>query len=290
MSSDNNREAYLGLLSLGVHGILRHLGAECEEDVHPRDRKHLIHLHYDWGGGGQSIGHSPICYFYPLVPRAHPSMFSAICALTGLDLPDLHRLGEELLGDYSAITGLPRQFWVSVWSLYSVVTFNPNTMFSEIAYAVDVIICLTLFTNNFLHLAERRREFFRNYYDDRGIRIAAVYTLLLIAQLIANALGSFISVLLMALVPSTVGLVFSYIIIRVSRGSSYGDGPSGAQSTAQTQLAIRIASTIKDSCSISAPEAAVLIGCHQCSEISAGSSLARGSKLTKFWCKTVRFD
>ncbi|KAF8207409.1 hypothetical protein K438DRAFT_1962334 [Mycena galopus ATCC 62051] len=132
-------------------------------------------------------------------------------------------------------------FGVSVWSLYSVVAFNPNTMFSEIAYAVDVIICLTLFTNVLCTglISYRIFSIWRNVAGNFSgiitmiVESAAVYTLLLIAQLIANALGSFISVLLMALVPSTVGLVFSYIIIRVSRGSSYGDGPSGAQSTAQ---------------------------------------------------------
>ncbi|KAF8133553.1 hypothetical protein K438DRAFT_1998020 [Mycena galopus ATCC 62051] len=132
-------------------------------------------------------------------------------------------------------------FAVSVWSLYSLVTFNPKTMFREISYTVGVIIYLTLFTNVLCtglisyRILSIRRNFAGKFSGiiTTIIESAAAYTLLLIAQLIANSLGTVISVILAYLAPPTVGLVFSYIIIRVSRGSSYGDEPSGAQSTAQ---------------------------------------------------------
>ncbi|KAJ7467461.1 hypothetical protein FB451DRAFT_1258618 [Mycena latifolia] len=55
------------------------------------------------------------------------------------------------------------------------------------------------------------------------VESAAVYTLLLVGMLIANRVNGFVSFIFMNCASPTIGLVFSYIIIRVSRGTSYGE-------------------------------------------------------------------
>ncbi|KAF8172557.1 hypothetical protein K438DRAFT_1981405 [Mycena galopus ATCC 62051] len=132
-------------------------------------------------------------------------------------------------------------FGISVWSIYVFVTYNPDeSVFTEIDLTVDFFIYLTLVTNvlctgliSFKIFTVRRNvagAISGGRSDGVTSRIitivvesAAVYTLLLIAQLIANSLGSFVTYILIDMTPATIGLVFSYIIIRVSRGSSYGD-------------------------------------------------------------------
>ncbi|KAF7348039.1 Transposase-like protein [Mycena sanguinolenta] len=59
------------------------------------------------------------------------------------------------------------------------------------------------------------------------VESAAIYTSLLTAILIANRYDAFVTFALIDCTPPTIGLVFSYIIIRVSRGTSY-------ESTVQT--------------------------------------------------------
>ncbi|KAJ7806854.1 hypothetical protein B0H14DRAFT_3882215 [Mycena olivaceomarginata] len=145
------------------------------------------------------------------------------------------------------ITILPFLLWlanfgVTVWSMYSFVSFDPATdLFSEISITIDIFIYLTLFTNvlctgliSFKIFTVRRNvagvTSGSSRPDDVTSRIitiivesAAVYTLLLIAQLVANSLDSYVTYILIDMTPPTIGLVFSYIIIRVSRGSAYGD-------------------------------------------------------------------
>ncbi|KAJ7234878.1 hypothetical protein B0H12DRAFT_1238930 [Mycena haematopus] len=53
------------------------------------------------------------------------------------------------------------------------------------------------------------------------VESAAIYTLLLVSTLISNNRDSFVIFTLFDCIPPTIGLVFSYIIIRVSRGTSY---------------------------------------------------------------------
>ncbi|KAF7348031.1 hypothetical protein MSAN_01755500 [Mycena sanguinolenta] len=53
------------------------------------------------------------------------------------------------------------------------------------------------------------------------VESAAMYTLLLTAILITNRYDEFVTFALIDCTPPTIGLVFSYIIIRVSRGTSY---------------------------------------------------------------------
>jgi len=58
------------------------------------------------------------------------------------------------------------------------------------------------------------------------VESAAIYTLLLVGTLISNSVDSYVNFILFNCTPPTIGVVFSYIIIRVSRGTSYGDGES----------------------------------------------------------------
>ncbi|KAJ7471621.1 hypothetical protein B0H11DRAFT_2196090 [Mycena galericulata] len=55
------------------------------------------------------------------------------------------------------------------------------------------------------------------------IESAAIYTLLLAATLIIDRFNIFLNYVLFACISPTIGLVFSYIIIRISRGTAYGD-------------------------------------------------------------------
>ncbi|KAJ7642339.1 hypothetical protein DFH06DRAFT_1477531 [Mycena polygramma] len=55
------------------------------------------------------------------------------------------------------------------------------------------------------------------------VESAAIYTLLLIATLISDHVASFVTFVLIDCSSPTIGLVFSYIIIRVSRGTSFGE-------------------------------------------------------------------
>ncbi|KAJ6456469.1 hypothetical protein C8R45DRAFT_1222151 [Mycena sanguinolenta] len=54
------------------------------------------------------------------------------------------------------------------------------------------------------------------------VESAAIYTLVLVGALVSNRANSFLSFVFFDCTPSTIGLVFSYIIIRVSRGTALG--------------------------------------------------------------------
>ncbi|KAJ6459736.1 hypothetical protein C8R47DRAFT_1161817 [Mycena vitilis] len=129
----------------------------------------------------------------------------------------------------------------SIWLIVSIIRFDPNEpVFGEITKSVNAFIYLTLFTNvlctgliSFRILSVRRSVagIVQNDLTTKVVSVivesAAFYTLLLIAQLITNRLGSFVNYIVVDCTPPAIGLVFSYIIIRVSRGSSYGDSSGG---------------------------------------------------------------
>ncbi|KAJ7176245.1 hypothetical protein C8R43DRAFT_1230408 [Mycena crocata] len=133
-------------------------------------------------------------------------------------------------------------FGSSIWLIHAIMVFDPNTpIFGDITKSVNAFIYLTLFTNvtctcliSYRLFSVRRgvsgmvtKSIGRTDVGSRITTIivesAAVYTLLLIGQLITNRLGSFTNYIIVNCTPAAIGLVFSYIIIRVSRGSSYGD-------------------------------------------------------------------
>ncbi|KAF7360568.1 hypothetical protein MVEN_00787900 [Mycena venus] len=133
-------------------------------------------------------------------------------------------------------------FASSIWLIYSIVKFDPTKpVFGELTKSVNAFIYLTLFTNvictgliSFRIFSVRRNVAGMVSTGSRSdgvtskivsiiVESAAIYTLMLIGQLITNRLGSFVNYIVVNCTPATIGLVFSYIIIRVSRGSSYGD-------------------------------------------------------------------
>ncbi|KAJ7108044.1 hypothetical protein C8R43DRAFT_1243573 [Mycena crocata] len=130
-------------------------------------------------------------------------------------------------------------FASSIWLIYSIIIFDPNSpVFGEITKSVDAFIYLTLFTNVLCTCLISYRIFTvrrgvagtlsgRSDLTTKIVSIivesASIYTVLLILQLITNRLQSFTNYIVVNCTPATIGLVFSYIIIRVSRGSSFGD-------------------------------------------------------------------
>ncbi|KAJ7928869.1 hypothetical protein B0H13DRAFT_967858 [Mycena leptocephala] len=63
------------------------------------------------------------------------------------------------------------------------------------------------------------------------VESAVIYTLLLIGLLITGRFNSYIGYLIANCASPTIGLVFSYIIIRVSRGTAYGENTEIATAT-----------------------------------------------------------
>ncbi|KAJ7132455.1 hypothetical protein C8R44DRAFT_871411 [Mycena epipterygia] len=63
------------------------------------------------------------------------------------------------------------------------------------------------------------------------VESAAMYTVLLTASLITNVLRSYVNYILCNCTPPTIGIVFSYIIIRMRRENSYGDSTASAINT-----------------------------------------------------------
>ncbi|KAF8181747.1 hypothetical protein K438DRAFT_1179902 [Mycena galopus ATCC 62051] len=60
------------------------------------------------------------------------------------------------------------------------------------------------------------------------VESSAIYTFLLVGTLISNSTSSYVNFVFFNCTPPTIGLVFSYIIIRVSQGTSYGESAATA--------------------------------------------------------------
>ncbi|KAJ7435891.1 hypothetical protein B0H11DRAFT_2295186 [Mycena galericulata] len=141
-------------------------------------------------------------------------------------------------------------FGSSVWLLLGLKSFDPErgTLFrSVINLRRSISISLTLATN----LICTGLISFRIFYTYRPmagvlssmglsnhikiisilVESAAMYTLFLAGALIAEGLNSYVSFIMVDCIPPTIGLVFSYIIIRVSRGTSYGENSRTLPST-----------------------------------------------------------
>ncbi|KAJ7084947.1 hypothetical protein C8R44DRAFT_894055 [Mycena epipterygia] len=138
-------------------------------------------------------------------------------------------------------------FGSSIWLLIclrKLQTVDP-AFWGNISFkSLNTFLALTLCTNlictgliSFRILRSHRRVMSLVSSDDRtdSIKIvsiivesAAIYTLLLLGTLISNSLDSFVNFVLFNCTPPTIGLVFSYIIIRVGRGTSYGEATGAA--------------------------------------------------------------
>ncbi|KAJ7479333.1 hypothetical protein B0H11DRAFT_2233764 [Mycena galericulata] len=97
-------------------------------------------------------------------------------------------------------------FGSSIWLIVSLKDFDPagESVFQHMLIkSTNVFISLSLATNL--------------------LCTATMYTLLLTGTLISEGLNSYVNYILFDCTPPTIGLVFSYIIIRVGRGTSYGE-------------------------------------------------------------------
>ncbi|KAK7012814.1 hypothetical protein R3P38DRAFT_1557304 [Favolaschia claudopus] len=120
-------------------------------------------------------------------------------------------------------------------------TGNPNSAISSSKVAANAFMSLSLCTNvvctgliafriiqvqrqvSWMVASNTRRPSENRRVLSVLVESAAIYTLLLIATMIAEQ--SFVSFILINCGSPTIGVVFSYIIIRVSRGTSYGENP-----------------------------------------------------------------
>ncbi|KAJ7764699.1 hypothetical protein B0H16DRAFT_1525416 [Mycena metata] len=144
------------------------------------------------------------------------------------------------------LANLGSSFWVTV-ALVQLNTDGPEiwgnivwkslNTFLSLSLATNVI-CTALISFRILQIHRRVTATGVTSVGPRfGIKLvsiivesAAMYTLLLVGILISNSVESFVNFVFFDCTPPTIGLVFSYIIIRVSRGTSYGDDtdvPSG---------------------------------------------------------------
>ncbi|KAJ7076677.1 hypothetical protein B0H15DRAFT_863511 [Mycena belliarum] len=122
---------------------------------------------------------------------------------------------------------------------------SDNSGISRALAALDTFIALSLATNVMctgliavrLIRVRNRTSWQTSYPLGRSesmkvlsilVESAAIYTMLLIAMLIVNRVNPLAGFIFYDIAPPTIGLVFSYIIIRVSRGTSYGDGDTTA--------------------------------------------------------------
>ncbi|KAF7352149.1 hypothetical protein MVEN_01178100 [Mycena venus] len=123
------------------------------------------------------------------------------------------------------LANLGPSIWVSI-ALAKLDTEGPaiwgNIVFKSLNLFLSLTLCTNIICTGFIA--------FRPTYTMRALSIivesAAIYTLLLVGTLISNSVNSYVNFILFNCTPPTIGVVFSYIIIRVSRGTSYGERDS----------------------------------------------------------------
>ncbi|KAJ7105869.1 hypothetical protein C8R44DRAFT_745525 [Mycena epipterygia] len=240
----DDADIILRFLPVGVHRMLRPLveetNARLEADLRASDHHCYVHPHHHEPDGLHfGVPNSPMgittnaCWFFVTAVADAFIIFRTFIVWKKnwyvIILPSLLFLAN---------------FGCAIWGLYSLVSFNPTRSVFTIVVPVNNFIYFTLSTNvlctspaliSYRIFTIRRKV--AGVVSNGGVRSdgatskilsilvesAAAYTLLLIAQLITNTLHSYVTYILIDCTPATIGLVFSYIIIRVSRGSSYGD-------------------------------------------------------------------
>ncbi|KAJ6542889.1 hypothetical protein B0H19DRAFT_1076919 [Mycena capillaripes] len=149
----------------------------------------------------------------------------------------------------------------SIWLDVSLLEFNPDneSVFqNNVVKSTNAFIALTLCTNlictgliSFRIFRVHRRVVGIARGGSSGlasikiisiiVESATMYTLLLIATLICERVGSYVNYILFdCQVPPTIGLVFSYIIIRVSRNTSYGETTGNTAATVNLSQGFRV--------------------------------------------------
>jgi len=107
---------------------------------------------------------------------------------------------------------------------------NPGDAFLILTLCTN-IVCTSLISFRILHsyrkvspvLTNSSRQSENLLIISILVESAAIYTLLLVGLLVSTRLNSFASYILSDCVSPMIGLVFSYIIVRVGRGTSYGE-------------------------------------------------------------------
>ncbi|KAJ7438824.1 hypothetical protein B0H11DRAFT_2293679 [Mycena galericulata] len=151
-------------------------------------------------------------------------------------------------------------FGITVWLLSSIKGFDPEreSLFQTLINKIGiVVIALSLAINlmctgliSFRLFSEYRKiaalssSVAGNSSNMKIISIlvesATLYTLFLIGILIAEGLNSYVNYILIDCTSPITGLVFSYIILRVSRGTSYGDEPGSTAQNPPSALHFRL--------------------------------------------------
>ncbi|KAJ7772351.1 hypothetical protein B0H16DRAFT_1714546 [Mycena metata] len=154
-------------------------------------------------------------------------LFPTILCVVGLGSSIWNVIALTKVGAYAGIWG--NTAWAAV-----------NT-FLSVSMAINVI-CTALISFRILHM---RHQIVTTgavtATAGQGMHVvavivesAALYTLMLIATIITTSRGSFVNFVFLSLLPPTIGAVFSYIIIRVSRGTSYGDDKDSSMKSVST--------------------------------------------------------
>ncbi|KAJ7132489.1 hypothetical protein C8R44DRAFT_50104 [Mycena epipterygia] len=132
---------------------------------------------------------------------------------------------------------------VSSWSIVGLITFDAedeslsqNTIFKSTIAFISLTLCINIICTALIsfRIFRIQRHILKlctsrpSQLDSMKVipiivESASLYTLLVIGILISLGSNSFITFILIDCTPPTIGLVFSYIIIRVSRGTAYGD-------------------------------------------------------------------
>ncbi|KAJ7259993.1 hypothetical protein B0H12DRAFT_407075 [Mycena haematopus] len=127
----------------------------------------------------------------------------------------------------------------SIWIIIALANLDMGlgpTVWGNVVYkSLNLFLSLTLCTNVMctalisvrilrLHRRIAWMSISSPTYTMRAVSIivesAAIYTLLLVGTLVSSSVNSYVNFVLINCTPPTIGLVFSYIIIRVSRGTS----------------------------------------------------------------------
>ncbi|KAJ7087459.1 hypothetical protein C8R44DRAFT_893167 [Mycena epipterygia] len=132
---------------------------------------------------------------------------------------------------------------ISTWSIVGLIKFDPEdgSLFQNALFKTTIaflsltlcinIICTGLISFRIFHIQRRVLKLGTSRLSRLDamkvipiiVESASMYTLLLVGIIISLSFNSYVNYLLIDCTPPTIGLVFSYIIIRVSRGTAYGD-------------------------------------------------------------------
>ncbi|KAJ7918294.1 hypothetical protein B0H13DRAFT_295385 [Mycena leptocephala] len=150
---------------------------------------------------------------------------------------------------------------MGVWSMFvsvrsattgdaALASLLPETIFIFVAFTLATnVVCTSLIAFRIIHVHLQLTGMgVRTSARGRSqslkilsvlVESAAIYTLILIPTLVCARLGTFAVYILLDMTAPTIGLVFSFIIIAVSRGTSYGENATNATTTSLSDFQAR---------------------------------------------------